>query len=481
MELLSQLPSSEIVDALLENYMRTFDQLFPLWYPSQFFEEMDAYRRDPGAVEYSWIAQLYMMLALSIRNLPETTFRMHAIEQDCESLSHIYLHAAQAAFKQIDYLSGNDLATLRALCIIVIGKLMNVVTANDQNENSLVMGMAVRMAMRMSMHRNPRRFSNMPKGEADSRSRIWVTLTLLDILTSLDSGLPTLVRTDDYEDVLEHGRAHLNHEDHEFCQNEAVDACDCSTLHLQGSRSHGMEMYQRLLSEIIPTVSNLINDFNSCRTSLKYGEVSDKDTMLRSALEAVARHSAPGVLSSTDDDSSHPRGLQQLILELLLRRTLMALHQPFARHPEQWELYKSSHWTVLECALALLKFHQSLSHRPALEWCMDLFLNNFSIAFIYVGLGIRRNDFSDSTDGFAETCPKEVAWTAMRNSTKIFHEFAGKSLNSYRAYMGAVYLVVALEALEKRTPMLQAMEVGGEHIVRNVHSQRERYLGSRCL
>ncbi|KAF9869695.1 hypothetical protein CkaCkLH20_12882 [Colletotrichum karsti] len=457
--LLSQLPAREIVEALLHNYMRTYEKLFPLWHQPSFDQNMKDFWESPQFVERTFLAQIYMMLALSCHSAPDGVAALRQL--DLVELSHTFFGLADAAFKGSQFMMVHDLAVLRTLCMAAIAKIMDLITFNDARSCSLLMGLVVRLAENMSMHRQPSLFVGMSQSEGLTRQRIWTTITYLDLATSVSTSLPPLIRPDDH-DVFSMS---------DLPENSAK-GCDADEL----------AGFQNLLSEALPLASSIISTANSVKPEVIYDEVEKTDKKLRNILNRLNKvEMGDGV----DAFSLQGIMLQRAMLQIFVRRMLLILHEPFARDPKLSTGYKTSRFAVMECSLALVLCHGSLSEAATLgnpvEWFLNFFKEDFGIAAIYVTRAIRRNDFDTDAHLLPHTCPREIAWTALRRSAEILEEHAGDSVNHFRIYMGVVHLVAALEALDSGIPMLEKMLEAGRTVIRKIHEKKGVEVGDMDL
>lgn len=94
---------------------------------------------------------------------------------------------------------------------------------HSQNSDSqislwVLVGIIVRLAMRMGYHRDPKIFSNLSVFEGEIRRRLWSFVRCTDILLSFRVGLPSMVRSGDsdtdipqsiYDDEFDEGSAAL--------------------------------------------------------------------------------------------------------------------------------------------------------------------------------------------------------------------------------------------------------------------------------
>lgn len=329
-----------------------------------------------------------------------------------------------------------DYMSVRSSCMAVVANLVLHDTASRLPSLHLSLGLAVRSAMAMAMHRDSNHFEGMPASEAAMRNRLWTTIVYLDILMSARTGLPPAIRTDSYD--AKPTEAYGN--------NSTVPNIDSGFL--------------SILTQIMSTAGFIIETRNSVSPEIEYTKVEDCDKTLRDLLVK---------------SRSLPSSLQTSMLEMLLRRVLLSLHTPHSRHGKGLQHYPRSHWAVLECSLGLLSCHQRLAGDGSMLWLLNLFREDIQLALIYVVLGIRRNDFSTEPDSTCQLqyTPKQIAWTAIRQSVEIFGAQAHRSWTSYRVHLTSLWLLTALETVEigKPSTMLQRMVEATEGTIREIETK----------
>lgn len=465
--LLAQLPERDVVEALLHNYMRTYDKLFPLWHKASFEEEMASFWESPQDTGRSFLAQIFMMLALSCHSAPNGIPALRQL--DLSEISHLFFGLADAAFKGSQFMMVHDLAVVRTLCMAAMAKIMDLITFNDTKSCAPLLGLLVRLAQTMSMHRHPSLFPEMPEYEGLNRIKIWTTIAFIDVMSSVSSCLPLLIRNEDH-DVFPYSNV---------ARDSSTEASDRDQ---SGSTTDEVSEAQMLLSEALPLASSIVTTANSVKSEYTYDQVESIDKRLRHILNKLSNTNMDDGL---DAFSLQGLMLQRAMLQIFIRRMLLILHEPFARDPKSPASHTSSRFAVMECSLSLLHCHSKLSEAATLgnpvQWFLNFFKEDFGIATIYVARAIRRNDFDADAQVLPHTCPKEIVWTALRQSTEIFETHAADSVNHFRIYMGGVYLLAVLESLQSGCPMLDKMIEAGRTIVRIIHSKKGKEVSDMDL
>lgn len=93
----------------------------------------------------------------------------------------------------------HDLAVVRTLCMAAMAKIMDLITFNVARSCAPLLGLFVRLAESMSMHRHPSLFPEIPEYEGLNRVKIWTTIAFIDMTSSVSHSLPLLIRNDDHD------------------------------------------------------------------------------------------------------------------------------------------------------------------------------------------------------------------------------------------------------------------------------------------
>ena len=416
---LSQIPSRTTVETLVDAYLATFNMVFPLVDASAFREELDNFFEHPNEVTNSWLAQLYMVMALGCYTNPQCP--AEEVPNGTTRLADRLVDGAEAAFAHESFLIKPTLASFTVLCMLVIAKQMDIVTHHDADSCWQYMGIVVRQAMFMWLHRDPDVFEGMPKTEAAARKRIWATVALLDLHLSVGDGRQSQCGPDDFEHIV-------------------------PSVPSNGG-DENVFYYQSTLLRLMPTLCGIVNKLNSLSPDLDYEQVVEIDTELRGLLRSVESLAANA--SSNRLAWMH---LQEMMLGNLIRRVRLAVHQPWAKEARQDPKYQASHWTVLECCLGILRYHQYLFDDPRLRWVSLLFNVDFRLSVISICLGLREKRFADTPEPGTEKSAKELAWESLRGAQEILKYNLSQSIDSLKMFVGVSNMMAMLEALEAGTP-----------------------------
>lgn len=199
--IISTLPDRNTVQGLVDIYFETFEQTHALFHEATFKEGLALFWDNSDSVEPGWLASLFLMLALSCHASRGTSAEnpTPAYAGQVEA----YLESAQAALHLTGFMLKPSLESLRALCIVAIGKALDIVrdsqsyisgtclhvlqiTLDDSDTLYIFTGFIVRYAFLLGMHRDPKYATGMPAPEAQARRKIWTTILFLDLRISIE-------------------------------------------------------------------------------------------------------------------------------------------------------------------------------------------------------------------------------------------------------------------------------------------------------
>ncbi|KAF5010778.1 hypothetical protein FDECE_3075 [Fusarium decemcellulare] len=402
------------------------------------------------------LMQMFLILGMRCHSLPETE---HGLRRDSLDARLVQLLGIGETMLNSRYRKTiRTLPGLRAICIIVAARIMDIAPFHHTPDCVILIGVLVRAAQRMNLHRHPRNFAGIPRQEAHSQLLIWTVTVLLDGLVSVHSCLAPLICEDDY--------------DAKFDLPPDAQTPTCEELtgspvyNLNGSWRQ--EVFLGLMWCLLPTALKVLKRLNSIKPRFTFSEVEQFDTRMRHILKKSRQ------LLSRNDTEAHVNlalPLQRALLEVLIRRTLIDLHQPFASMQRSSESQRSR-LIVQECALALVVRHEELHEntqvkRQAAGLC-DLLKEDFGMALIHVSLGIRRGDFDSSAIYNMDRSPSDIAWAALKTALKATQSQAARSVKHFQINAGATCLEAALEALKSNEPIEKRITEAAHNIIQTM-------------
>jgi hypothetical protein len=208
----------------------------------------------------------------------------------------------------------------------------------------ILVGMIVRIALRMGYHREPSRFANISPFEAELRRRAWLVVLSLDLVVSSQVGLPRMIQPFMYD------TQEPRNVDEEDLYEDMVE--------LPPSKPE-LELTPLLYSIVmtrVRTVLAKIMDLTNATSQPPYREVMNLDAMLRHVYDKLPESSKAMDFDVAEDPSAMRRvylGLSFLKAELVLHR---AYHLPGRTDTR----YEYSRRVCLNAAYEMLELQQKL-------------------------------------------------------------------------------------------------------------------------
>ena len=206
-EFLRQLPSKRRCDALVEGYINGYHPMVPVIHVPSFryrYEEFWRTREDPDAsttASMSFAALLVTILYAGSVACPSAVFSgatgAPAPEEAATQLHILALRALRLS----NFPRTPTLDSFRAYLIC------QSTWMREEEPLTCVafVGLALRVATMLGLHKDPSHFSGMSPIECEIRRRVWWQLVHIDVLVAIASGLPPMVdlKAWDVQDISE--------------------------------------------------------------------------------------------------------------------------------------------------------------------------------------------------------------------------------------------------------------------------------------
>ncbi|OIW35426.1 hypothetical protein CONLIGDRAFT_658907 [Coniochaeta ligniaria NRRL 30616] len=455
-DILNQLPTLPVVEALVTCYFQTCEVTHRLFQPLQFWDELSTFSRSRDQVLDGWLAQLLMILAIGCQNAPD-----YLIDHTGRSRSRwieIFLEGAQISFGRSPYMTSPNLVTVRTLCLMVLARMLEIVKGSTSSQIVSLMGFVTRLAMSMQLHRTAKLFPEMPAFEAELRKRIWVTIQLLDVDVAMRAGTSFLCTEYDVEPPLNINESNFR------CSDQGTWEVDTfwAPPHVYTDG-----LFQVKLAQLMPLVADIINTVNSPSQPLvDYETVVCWDRKLLQKVKEV--ESAFAIQSHSHSDWYWRASTQRQLLEILAHRAKLAIHVAFTRSPYE-QRFELSYRAVRESSLALLGIQElwtgsspatsicsdssrssspssSSSDDPAgfNSWLVDLCRDDFDTAVLCMILTIRKEDFGGKRSD--DMPPRDTAWVILGRALMLFRQRACRSLHHFKQFVGLSIMIGALHS-----------------------------------
>ncbi|KFY71175.1 hypothetical protein V499_08621 [Pseudogymnoascus sp. VKM F-103] len=344
LELIAALPQKGVVDRLVSRYFNSNSPAIHIIHRPTFLKEYNRFWADPSSTPVSWLGLLYALMCLA------TLAALGAGEGNTDTrgtpteMIRTYRGCSAQCLVLSNY-SQPGAYTLEALLIYIEGEF--VLSNDDVGMPYLLIGIAVRLALRMGLHRDPAKVGgSLTPYQGEMRRRLWHILIQVDLLCSFLLGLPVMTQ------AIESDTAYpRNLKDEDFDEN---------STELPPSRPESeitplsYTICKSRICEVFGKVGVLAN-----RMSLpSYDEVMALDTVLQEAEVGVPEFMRlkPLELSITDPAAII---IQRYSIALLLQKSRCMLHRKYIAT----ESYSKK--VAVDAAMELLSYQSSI-HQAAL-------------------------------------------------------------------------------------------------------------------
>jgi Fungal specific transcription factor domain len=305
------LPKRHVCDRLLAIYIDASESLYRMIHVPTFRKQYELFWEGQSQSE-SFLPQLLAVLSIGSR-----------FENKHRGLSHeivegVHIPTACALVRAwLDGLKGKQLVEISTLLAEVLLLQAQRMVVPRHQDSWTQLGSIVRMAMTMGLHRDPSEFEpRLSVFAGEIRRRLWFTILDMDLHQSLACNLPCAVREGDYT-----CRPPRNLDDDDLY----VDMKELPpSKPIDQSTDNQIQVFAAMTLGVRIKVAHLINRIDSVHD---YSEVIEIGGKLERFLEDInylfPRH------GTLNDINRSKQWRSRVILDMTVRRPLLALYRPF--------------------------------------------------------------------------------------------------------------------------------------------------------
>ena len=243
----------------------------------------------------------------------------------------------------------------------------------------ICMGTTIRIALSMGLQRDPACFPDIPPGDAELRRRVWTQLMCMDILSSIQIGLPTMLKSTETDT-----RPPCNLHDDEITSEGPLPPERPHSEMTGVSYMIAKTKHAHIYAEIVQSISRI-----SPRPP--YTDI----LRLEKALEELHQNLPEFLRYKPFSESTSDQSwliLQRYSLETMFLRGIIMLHRQFASRSTKNPRYLHSRDRCIRAAMNLLEnqyeMHQAVETRfQRCKWFVNIYGgSDFLHAAMIVGL-----------------------------------------------------------------------------------------------
>ncbi|KAH3207775.1 hypothetical protein KXW62_005224 [Aspergillus fumigatus] len=154
-------------------------------------KEYNQFWLNPRGVSLQWLGLLYAIFALAVSVLNTIEEPVPHSLGDHQAATTRFRKRTVQCLVQANYITPGRYK-VEALFLYTMGEFLT--SCDAQAGVSFMLGLTIRLAMRMGYHRDPRNFPKMSAFEGEMRRRLWAVVSQLDTLISFQVGLPRTIQ-----------------------------------------------------------------------------------------------------------------------------------------------------------------------------------------------------------------------------------------------------------------------------------------------
>ena len=307
----------------------------------------DQFWENPSGTPIMWIGLLYAMMCLSVqyqRFSPNEARRLQGLDLDAENLVRVYREKIVQCLVLGGYTNGPAYTVETLLLYLFVEYLGKKWSGNN---NWVLMGIIVRIALRMGYHRDGSHFlSTLSPFQAEMRRRTWTIIVQWDMLFALQFGLPRTVQQ--------------AHSDTAEPRNLTDDDLHPEMLELPPARPESTKtspQYHVSKNRFLSILA-LVFDLSISPRPAPLIEVLSLDALLKNAYKTIFLAWQP---VPTMANASPTANVRWSLLAPLSYRAEIILHRKYLTLGRSKPQYAYSRRTCVEASLLLLQ-HQWMLH-----------------------------------------------------------------------------------------------------------------------
>ncbi|KAH8177472.1 fungal specific transcription factor domain-containing protein [Sarocladium implicatum] len=346
-ELLSKLPEKQVMDRLIVRYFASMSPSQHVVHRPTFTKAYAKFSQNPETASYHWIAQLFMVLAMGIhfnkyQNADET-YNDSPVPLD-ERIKQYRACAGWALVR--GRFTQPTFQTLPAFLLYCESHFLFNRAA--QMSCYLLSGVLMRLMLKMGLHRDPSKLTNIGPFEGEMRRRVWNMGTQLEAIVSFHVGLPSMIPAIETD-------VRLPHNLHDEDLNE-----DCEELPRERPHTDWTVMtYPIHKSRLLAVFSKIGRQAHALQSPI-YTEVLRLDEILTETWRSIPSYM---YVLPLEDCVGDPPGLliQRFGLGSLYNKTRCVLHRRYLAEPVPKKEHDFSRQQCLEGAMTLLEYQRIIS------------------------------------------------------------------------------------------------------------------------
>lgn len=427
-ELRAALPPRSAVEKLVARYFNSLDpSVYILHYPT-FRAELRRHFEDPNSTCIVWLGLLFSVMTLAMQSYHKLGDEPPEWKGRTMTMANEYRLRTVQCLVTSDYTKALD-NTIETLMLYVHGE--NSIQHDGEVAIWVIIGMIVRLAMRMGYHRDPKNFPGLSPFKAEMRRRVWSFIRQADIMFSFQLALPHMIRVGDC--------------DVDEPRNLYDDEFGPESKELPRSRPLTEPTpfsYMLSKTRLAYVFGEIVEQINSIQgRTAHYEDIMRFDNKLRQAHAEIASHLK---IRPLDECPHDPATLivQRFHVDILYQKAMCVLHRKYLARARTNPRYAHSRRACVEAAMEILR-HQETIHRESQPGgrirtmrgiLSALTKNDLLLGAMIVCLDLHYDSMPEQYDHYFWTSEQRAdMFRALETTQKIWTELADSAIEAYKA------------------------------------------------
>lgn len=296
---------------------------------------------NPESVSLVWVGLLFAVLGLASNFHFTSGDEIHSIPEPFNSLPEMASHYRDRTAQCL--VSSNYLKPVRyTVETLLCYYALELFTARDTEFSAwIVLGIIVRVSMRLGYHRDASHYSNISPFDGEMQRRVWSTIVQLDLVNSTQVGLPRMIRETETDTA-----EPKNLLDTDFDENMAE-------LPPPRPSTDATPVSYAIFKNRLLRVLGLIVDESTSINSLSYSDTMKLDVQVIATYDAFPPYLISRPLSASITDNPDVI-MRRLMLETCFQKARCVLHRQYLIPAQTNPHYRYSRSSCIDAAMKLL-------------------------------------------------------------------------------------------------------------------------------
>ena len=414
--------------------------------------------KDPNGTPLMWFGLLFSILGLASHFYVMSGDELHTMPEPFTSVSEMISHYRDRTAQclvEVNYLKPVRY-TVETLCFYYVLELLR---AKDPEFGAyIVLGIIVRVAMRLGYHRDASHYPSISPFDGEMRRRTWSSIFQLDLITSSLAGLPRMIREGETDTAEPKNLLDADFDDGMTELPQPRPSTDVTPI-----------AYAIFKTRLLRQFGLILDQTNATNPPL-YEEVMRLDSQLATTHATLPPYLNMRPLSLSIADRAD-QIIQRYALEVCFQKSRCVLHRKYLIPGRSNPRYRYSRTASVDAAVKLLDvqciFHEAIQPGGQLyreRWRLNALISQH---YVLAGMILCLDLDWDMRFGKSREDEVEKMWPRDTRLQKLKH--------SYEIWLESSRIsAIAAKAAEAMRVMLERLETG------KLKAAQKRPLGPEC-